>query len=249
MPRIAYNTVAALLTPDRLGPYLQAANNELASALSLYDWNIRAASALHADLARLEVIFRNAVDQALISYGNARGWQDPWYLQQHLFDSKKSAQARKSIQQAVVRATPAGGSHPVHGKVIAELNFGFWRYLCQSTYATKLWVPAVSTRFLGHPQSPDPHLVRAAVEDRMQRLHVLRNRIAHHEPIFRRDLRGEFDQLLELVGWICLDGRAWVQTTSNTLNALAARPRARMPRRLLQRCFSKLGRTRKRHRG
>ncbi|WP_420612529.1 hypothetical protein [Candidatus Spongiisocius sp.] len=42
----------------------------------------------------------------------------------------------------------------------------------------------------------------------MQRLHFLRNRIAHHEPIYRRNLARDYRQLLEVVGWICSDSRS-----------------------------------------
>ncbi|HXL93420.1 MAG TPA: hypothetical protein VN969_31200 [Streptosporangiaceae bacterium] len=41
-----------------------------------------------------------------------------------------------------------GGQHPVvPGKVVAELHFGFWRYLLASKYYTALWVPALSAAF------------------------------------------------------------------------------------------------------
>ena len=34
---------------------------------------------------------------------------------------------------------------------IAELNFGFWRYLRKPPYLTSLWVPAVASAFPLHP--------------------------------------------------------------------------------------------------
>ena len=58
----------------------------------------------------------------------------------------------------------------------------------------------------------------------MQRLHFLRNRIAYHEPIHRRNLARDHAQLLELVGWMCSNSRDWVSATRRTPAVFAARP-------------------------
>ena len=108
----------------------------------------------------------------------------------------------------------------MHGKVIAELGFGFWRYLYEPPYLTSLQVPA----FALHPSESNPPQVRSDVADRMQRLHFLPNRIAHHEPIHRRDLSRDHERLLQLAGWMCSGSRAWIAATSRTPAVIAARP-------------------------
>ena len=57
----------------------------------------------------------------------------------------------------------------------------------------------------------------------MERLHLLRNRIAHHEPIFRRDLARDHAQLLELIGWMCADRQTWAAGGSRTPETIAER--------------------------
>ena len=52
---------------------------------------------------------------------------------------------------ARARATKGGGSER-RGKVIAEFNFGFWRFLCSAGYLTSLWVPALCGAFPHHPR-------------------------------------------------------------------------------------------------
>ena len=128
------------------------------------------------------------------------------------------------IDNARRRATRRGKRSEVHGKVIAKLGFGFWRYLCEPPYLTSLWVPAVASAFARHPSEHNPRRVRSDVADRMQRLHFLRNRIAHHEPIHRRNLARDHAQLPELVGRMCSDSRNWVAATSQTPPVFAARP-------------------------
>lgn len=222
MSSVNYQVVAHRLTQDRLASYLQATGGNLGSAIDLYDWNTLAAGALHEDLGRLEVLFRNAMDDALVRLGSAEGWPRAWYRQGHLF-GRESSQTREVISNARRRATRPGQPE-AHGRVIAELGFGFWRYLCSPRYLTSLWVPALASAFARHPSPNDPHRIRADVEDRIQRLHYLRNRIAHHEPIHRRVLACDHRQLLEVVGWICSDSRSWVAARSRTPAVLASPP-------------------------
>ena len=58
----------------------------------------------------------------------------------------------------------------------------------------------------------------------MEKFHFTRNRIAHHEPIHRRDLNLEHEYLLETIGWMCADSRSWIKDTSRTQRVLAAQP-------------------------
>ena len=224
MSSVNHQMVANRLTRDRLASYLHATGGSLGSAIDLYDWNTLAGGALHEDLGRLEVLFRNAIDDELVRHGRTQGWQTTWYRRTQLFPGQPPDRARADINKARQRATRRGRYPEVRGKVIAELGFGFWRYLCEPPYHTSLWVPALTAAFALHPSAPNTRRVRAEVADRMQRLHFLRNRIAHHEPIHRRDLARDHRQLLEVVGWICSDSRSWVAARSRTPAVLAARP-------------------------
>ena len=224
MSSIDVHIVAQRLTVARLGSYLHETGGNVEAAIRLYDWNTSAASALYEDLGRLEVVFRNAVDDALARYGATKGWSGRWYQRVQLFPGRHGSRARDDVESARWRAERGGTRSDTHGKVIAELSFGFWRYLCEPPYLTSLWVPAVASAFPRHPAAGDPRRVRVEVADRMQRLHFLRNRIAHHEPIHRRDLSRDHAHLLELTGWMCSDCCAWVAATSRTPAVVAARP-------------------------
>lgn len=65
---------------------------------------------------------------------------------------------------------------------------------------------------------------REEIDDRMQRIHVLRNRIAHHEPIFRRNVAHDYADMLTLVGWISNEARGWVEELSRVPVLQAQRP-------------------------
>jgi len=69
------------------------------------------------------------------------------------------------------------------GKVVAELSFGFWRFLLARRYTASLW-PALRP---GFPYLPSAD--RRELEAPVTRLHQLRNRVAHHEPLIAEPCR------------------------------------------------------------
>ncbi len=223
MSTLNYPVIADRLSLDRLASYLRATGGNVDSAIELYDWNTQVGAALYEDLGRLEVIFRNTVDTALVAYGQSRGWSQDWYRRRKLFPGKAGNRAWDDVAAARRRATRRGRAE-THGRVVAELSFGFWRFLCTPNYLTSLWVPVLAAAFPCHPDAGDPRRVRAAVDDRIQRLHFLRNRIAHHEPIHHRNLGHDHDALLDVVDWICADSHQWVKSVTRTPSVINDRP-------------------------
>ena len=223
MSTLDLQRIAAMITPARLSAYLTTTSGDLQAAINLYDWNVAVGAALHEDLARFEVVFRNALDEQLVRYGSQQGWKQPWYLQPSLFPGKRTTRARADITKARARATRNWQQPEVHGKVVAELSFGFWRYLCHNTYLTSMWVPALSAAFPLHRSSSDPFRVRRDVAPLVQGLNFLRNRIAHHEPIHRRNLTADHDNLLRITGWICEHCHQWLSSSSRTPLVIASR--------------------------
>ena len=80
-----------------------------------------------------------------------------------------------------------------------------------------LWRPAL--------RRACPHravLTRIAAYQPLNALRKLRNRIAHHEPIFARQLVEDHGRILEVTGWISPVARMWVGRRSRVPVWLAA---------------------------
>lgn len=88
-------------------------------------------------------------------------------------------------------------------RTISELGFGFWRYLV-TRRRTSLW-PDLASAF---PGAPDRR--RETVEEPIARLHDLRNRIAHHQRVWNRDLAARHADLLLVAGYLDADLPAWI---------------------------------------
>lgn len=110
MSSIDFNAIANRLTTARLGSYLQATSDAVEPAIRLYDWNTSVSSALYEDLGRLEVVFRNAVDRALVRHGRSKAWPDVWYLRKQLFPGRNESRAREDIETAASAQLAGAGS-------------------------------------------------------------------------------------------------------------------------------------------
>ena len=51
---------------------------------------------------------------------------------------------------------------------------------------------------------------------------MFRSQIAHHEAIFERDLRRDYEEIIRVTGWISPDAREWIEEHSRSLKLLVA---------------------------
>jgi len=212
-----YENLLPLVTVERLGSYSRAMQGTTTDAFALYEWNMRAAASVMELTSMTEVVIRNALDAQLREWAKRKHCNVSW-----LDAAPVDHQGCKDIQKARERATRRGRRAEVHGRVIAELPLGFWRYLVESRYLTSLWVPATHAAFRhGHA---DLRTRQRDVAFRMQQLNFVRNRAAHHEPIHQRDLQRDLDLALELVCWVSPTAQRWVQRTTSLSRVLSNRP-------------------------
>ncbi len=210
------HVLAGLITAERLGSHLAVTRSE-SEAMRLYEWNARAAAATIQTVGMVEVLVRNAIDRTLVSWAARRTPGATWFDVAPL-DTRGLA----DIAGARQRATRNGRLPETHGKVIAELSFGFWRYLTASRYLAALWVPALHRAF---PAGPDDlRARRKAVETHLATLGFVRNRAAHHEPIHQRDLASDLHAAIELSTRISPDAGTWITARSTLPQNITERP-------------------------
>lgn len=206
--------VAALLTPARIGPYLSTCGGDVTAALALYQWNSEIAAAFFQSLGHLEIMLRNAMDARLVDRQQRAGRTPEWYDDPAVPLSPK---ARSDVRLAHQRAQTRGAATP-RGKIVAELGFGFWRFLVTRQYRSTLW-PDLASAF---PRAPNRALT--TIEDPVKRLHKLRNRIAHHESVWQLALEDRRDDLRAILGYIDPAACAWVATGCRIDDVLTRRP-------------------------
>lgn len=94
-----------------------------------------------------------------------------------------------------------------HGKIISELNFGFWTTLLEENYYTPLiWRQIFKDVFPSFSHGPNIDHDVPIISDKINKIRKFRNRIFHYEPIFNHpDLLTIRDDILEAIGWINAD--------------------------------------------
>lgn len=210
-----------LLSPGRFAKYVQAAGGDQALAAELYVWNSRIGGALHETIGQAEVILRNALDEQLATFHRSRRFHgDGHWCAEPRMPWRTNRRMVQSLDDARKKATENHQNPEIHGKVVAELSMGFWRFTLSTSYQATLWAPALRHAFPGLPSRG----TRADVYDPVNRLNDLRNRIAHHEPIHHKNLAARYRDLLRLATWIDPAGAAWIAETSRVQDVLADRP-------------------------
>lgn len=210
-PDVAQIVVA--LSPERFAPYLWAAGGDLHGAVRLYEWNLAVSGAFYEALAILEVVLRNALSAQLsVHHGTLAGqWlDDPLDVLSDLAHDDIAA-ARRRVRKLRRPETP--------GRVVAELNFGFWKFLLAKRYEATLWTGYLRFAFPNlQPQK------RGVVYRALDEMHSVRNRIAHHEAIHSRNLTADMLTIYRLFDWIDSDVSVWALSLSRLQPILTSKP-------------------------
>jgi hypothetical protein len=204
-------------SPERLAPYRAASGGDLAAAVELYRWNAEISAALGTTLGHVEVLLRNALHEELAAWSLRRHGEPRWYLDP---GGVLTDEGHRDVAKARARAT-RDGRLETPGRVIAELNLGFWRFLLATRYDGTLWRSCLHRAVPGRRRRE----VHAAVS----RLHEARNRMAHHEPMFNRPVADLRATTVEVAGWLCPVTRDWIDAGCRVLPLLAGRPLVVLP--------------------
>ncbi|MBR0806205.1 Abi family protein [Bradyrhizobium japonicum] len=168
------------------------------AAIGLYERNTKLSEAFYTPLQCLEVCLRNSVHEAMTDvYG------EDWF---HGNNAPLESDSRRMILDA--KEELIEDRKPViAGQMLAELKFAFWVGLLGKHYDATIWRKAIYKAFLAHGGKP-----RGVVHSRMNAIRRLRNRIAHHEPVFQKlALMQSHDEIIDAISWMCRDTSAWAK--------------------------------------
>ncbi|MEV7076676.1 hypothetical protein [Streptomyces sp. NPDC093990] len=223
----------ARFSSARMASYLAAAGSPR-EALRLYRWNVEASAVLYEALHIFEVVLRNAIHEQMARWHQAQGRPGSWLtnpppqLTQRSKDDLARAQTRAhdALTQKHLRAGTAAPAPVTDGDIIAQLTLGFWRFMLATRYTHDLWRDAIRYAFpeLRHQRLTD-------IERPVIRLHWLRNRIAHLEPVFTRDLNLDLKSMSTAIGYVCPRTQSWFAATrtQSIKDAISAFPLSGLP--------------------
>jgi len=181
------------LSHDRLAAYQgRVTKDGNLNLFSHYAWNMALSESLYPILQALEIALRNAIYDAAKEYFEQDEWFDEPEIIHYHYNKKTIIKARKILQRQNKPLEP--------GRIIAELNFGFWTSLLDSRYEQVLWPQIIKTTF---PCMPKRIRTRKHLSQRFNKIRNLRNRVFHHEPIwYWQDLQQQHQNMVETLGWM-----------------------------------------------
>lgn len=201
-----YAEIRKAITPARLTAFDQVATAKGASqddAVELYEWNAELASALLLPLHLFEVVLRNAVHEA-ITLTYREDW--PWDIR-----FVTSVPRKVGLYSARWDLEKNSQAHSTTGKVIPELKFAFWEQMFQRRYDNAIWSPLLPTVFPHAPVTSGVPAAARAIRNDIEVVRRIRNRVAHHEPIFSQDIPKVIDAIHRVTAYRSDQVGDWVK--------------------------------------
>lgn len=196
-----YPGIEKTLSVERFGTYLGWAGGDRNHAVELYTLNTRLSESLYTPMQTLEVALRNRIHQVM-STSSGETWFDMKEHQANPRQADMLAKARQDLADGRKDHSP--------GAIIAALTFGFWTALLGREYEN-LW----QTTLKDIARREDGKgLQRKAFAAPLAPIRMLRNRIAHHEPILYWNLRKHYDAIMQMTGWLSPVAADWCRACS-----------------------------------
>ena len=201
-----------IMSNARMSRYLIACGGNSKKAMTLYRKNLQLSQELFTVISCFEISLRNSINQHCITtLGN--DWLRNGAQSGGIFDNRNCGLTASNINDAIQKLNP----HYTHNKLVAELGFGFWRFM----FAPNQYSATGRTLLRIFPSKPTSTATmqynQTFLFNQLIQINNIRNRIAHHEPIcFSPGLpiksttyaRQHYGIILQLFQWMCIDEAA-----------------------------------------
>ena len=196
-----------LVSKPRLGRYLTATQGKQVKAIRLYKYNLHLSTSLFGIVSMVEIAIRNGIDEHYQKQFQKIDWLQENVKTNGLFYDKSLRNNRGRFEQAEKIKTAINnlGKYQTHDKLVAELSFGFWRYMFAGIQFN-VFGNTLLQLFPNRPKGTNQKIVY----NKLTQINNLRNRIAHHEPICFDQYnnpstlyaQSHYQDLLDILSWL-----------------------------------------------
>lgn len=217
--------IKVLISHERLGTF-RAMTRSDKGAIELHQASMMLSSSLMSVTGVLEIALRNAACTRISAdYGVADFLRAPpaslrWHplevkkIEEAQSQARRAAYSKLTVQEkealdakAFAGSVPRGISHSAFaarrqavievstGQIISQLTIFFWKRLFSEQYERTLWKRSLKRVF------PNKTLMRPAVAEHLEVLYQIRNRLAHHEPVYGRRL----EQVIDAIDFVTMN--------------------------------------------
>lgn len=170
--------ITKVLSKERLVPY--AKDSSTASQVLLkYKLNVLLCESMYPSLHYLEICLRNQINQTF-----KKLFTVDWLIQisKKLYLSDKT---KNDIAKIKNKFLDSKKYSPKHEDILSQMTFGFWCSFFSKKYDSDIWHKkhAIAYTF---PNLPRRNRKSTIINNALIKIKTLRNRIAHHEPVWNR---------------------------------------------------------------
>jgi hypothetical protein len=195
------------LSIDRLKSYEILCPSKVDSnIIGAYHWNLLICQTLYPFIHAVEIALRNAIHHAATKKFKTEFW----------FEIVVTDGKSKSILEDTKNDLSRRFKQVSASDIVAALTFGFWTTLIkQKTYTdqfnpNRLWPDLIPAVF---PHYARGHDERKNISKRFEEIKLIRNRLFHHEPIWKfknaktpqeciTELNRKFKDIFKAIGWM-----------------------------------------------
>jgi len=205
------------LSQERFSSYeILCPTGKESDLIGAYHWNLAICSSLYPFLQSAEIALRNSMHEALSNKFNTTEWYDLISLNPV---SKKKIEETK--QELIRHQKPTTAPN-----IVASLTFGFWEKLLSHRYYANQDNPYCLWPHLIPDVFPDYKIenrsARKQIAKRFGEIKNLRNRLFHHEPIWKFKNRNTaekniaslitvFNDMVKAIGWISKEKKQYLR--------------------------------------
>ena len=208
------NLLEPTLSQARIGTYMLASGHDETRALKLYLWNAQLGEAFHLPIQSVEIALRNRINSVLVNGYGSDWWRDATFL---ALADKRQNDAIAEVQARITKR----GQTLVTGQIVAGLSFGFWVSMLDARYNPAVWTKQLTTGFPSLPSA----ISRDDLQKVARRIAKFRNRIWHHEPIFKANISDEYSTCMRALSWLCPHKLGWIKPQCKVMSILRSRPK------------------------
>lgn len=174
-------------------------------------------SAFMVPLHVCEVVLRNAiVEEVERVYGSG------WHMPRSALEG--SLPRRLTGYSAFAELARARTSSAKARDIVPNLSFMFWTSMLTRRHDARLWNARIKPAFPNLPAQLTAPTARWLLHHQVDAIRALRNRIAHHEPIFYRDLHAEYRRIRRVVFWRSPDTASWLDSIQAVTSLISQKP-------------------------
>ena len=206
------------LSSRGLSTYSAYTGGSTESALELYQWSMEVSSGMMVPIRVAEAVLRAAIAEAI---SNCHGENWPWSegFLRTISNSGRSYNQYEDIVKARKSAEEPKG-------VLMGTRFAFWQKMLTKRHDNAIWIPYFQTTFPNAPSDVHVISLRQTLYKCVDDVRLFRNRIAHHDPIFRRPLEKDLERMDMIVRWRCEVTADWLSSINPVSRLLSQRPAA-----------------------